>query len=117
MEKDKTKFEYFQNEKENEKALESLQKEFNNNSHNIFSQSIQSFNQGNSFIKDEENERGLNKMIDSFDKNNYNNLKKYQNLNDFSNKKIPGNIYSRKNNQINDEIENFFLFIKKQIIL
>ena len=70
MEKDKTLFEYFQNEKENVKAQESLQKEFNNNSHNIFSQKIQSFNQGNSFIKDEENERGLNKMIDNFNNNN-----------------------------------------------
>ncbi len=74
MEKDKTKFEYSQNVKEKEKALESLQRGFNNYSHNIFFQRIQNFNQGNNFIKDEESEGGFNKMIDHFDNSNYNNL-------------------------------------------
>ena len=98
---------------------------FDNN--NIFSQSTQSFSkQGTSFIKDEEIERGLNKMIDNFNNNDYNNMLQSQNnentnfqtFNNFTNqnendtlnmgnsqslknsfnKKVPGKIYSRKNN-------------------
>ena len=98
---------------------------FDNN--NIFSQSTQSFSkQGTSFIKDEEIERGLNKMIDNFNNNDYNNMIQSQNnentnfqtFNNYTNqnendiinmgnnqsiknsfnKKVPGKIYSTKNN-------------------
>ena len=42
---------------------------FNNN---LFAQSNQIFNQGTSFVKDEEIERRLYKMINNFDNNDYN---------------------------------------------